>query len=81
LHQQDLFERKRRLDKGRIDKAKIIQGYVDWERTTPQLSKLATKTDVIVVITPQHTALKTKIEIKHLSQNQAFKHTSQLSPR
>jgi hypothetical protein len=47
---------KRKLDKGRIDKAKIIQGCVDWERITPQLSKLATKTDVIVVITPQHTA-------------------------
>jgi hypothetical protein len=50
-----------KLDKERIDKAKIIQGCVDWKRITPQLSKLATKTDVIVVITPQHTALKTKI--------------------
>jgi hypothetical protein len=38
---------------------------VDWKRITPQLSKLATKTDVIVAITPQHTALKTKIQIKH----------------
>jgi hypothetical protein len=76
-----LFERERKLDKGRIDKAKIIQGCADWERITPQLSKLATKTDVIVAITPQHTALKTKSQIRHLSQNQAFKHTSKLRTR
>jgi hypothetical protein len=54
---------------------------VDWESITPQLSKLANKTNVVVVITPQHTALKAKIKIKNLSQNQAFKHTSKLSTR
>jgi broad-specificity NMP kinase len=65
---EDLFERKRELDKG-----KIIQGCVDWERITPQLSNLATKPDVIVVITPQHTALKQRSKsriyhkIKHSS--------------
>jgi hypothetical protein len=53
LHPQDLLEGQRKIDKG-----KITQGCVDWERITPQLSKLATKPDVIVVITPQHTALK-----------------------
>jgi broad-specificity NMP kinase len=46
---------------------------VDWERITPQLSNLATKPDVIVVITPQHTALKQRSKsriyhkIKHSS--------------
>jgi hypothetical protein len=49
------------------------------ERIKSQLSNLATKTGVIVVITPQHTALKTKIQIMHLSQDQAYKHTSTLS--
>jgi hypothetical protein len=54
---------------------------VDSGRIKPQLIKLTTKTNVVVVITPQHTALKTKIQIKHLSQNQAYKHTFKLSTR
>jgi hypothetical protein len=54
---------------------------VDRERIKPQLSKLTAKTDVVVVITPQLTALKTKIQNKHLTQNQAYKHTSKLSTR
>jgi hypothetical protein len=70
-----------KLAKGRIDKAKTIQGREDWKRITPQLSKLATKPEVIVVITSQHTALKTKIQIKNLTQNQTFKHTSKLGTR
>jgi hypothetical protein len=72
---EDLLEGQRKIDKG-----KITQGCVDWERITPQLSNLATKPDVNVVITPQH-CTQTKIQIKHLSQNQTFKHTSKLSTR
>jgi hypothetical protein len=68
LYPQDLLEGQKKIDEG-----KITQGCVDWKRITSQLRKLATKPDVIVAITPQHTALKQRSKssiyhkIKHSS--------------